>query len=123
MQSKFEQLGPELNTIVNSKLAQDTGNDKPDQTKVTNPSKSKEVTGHLILTIHTCSWASNLVKDKDNCLVSNQEGLVQVRLLWDKRHRTHIVRKNTLKLATISSLLFIRPILNKIQPFKNSKIY
>ena len=38
-------------------------------------------------------------------------------LLWDKQHETHMVRKSTLKLATISNLVYIGPILNEIQPF------
>ena len=38
-------------------------------------------------------------------------------------NEVHLVRKSTLKLATFSSLVFIRLILNEIQPFKNCKTY
>ena len=55
-----------------------------------------------------------------NCLISNREGLVWVCLLWGKQQETHIVRKSTFRLGKFSSLV---PILNEIEPFKNSKIY
>ena len=59
-----------------------------------------------------------------HCLVSNREGLgTSWFIVWDKRHETHVVGKSILKLATSSSLVFIGPILNEIQPFKNFKIY
>ena len=45
------------------------------------------------------------------------------RILWDKQNETQIARKSTLKLATFSSLVFIGPILNEIQPFKNYASY
>ena len=55
-----------------------------------------------------------------NCLISSREGLVWVCLLWGKQQETHIVRKSTFRLGKFSSLV---PILNEIEPFKNSKIY
>ena len=65
---------------------------------------------------------------KDTIIASLQieRGWVRVGLLWDKQHKTHnniIVRKSVLKWATFSSLVFIGPMLNEIQPFKNLKIY
>ena len=50
-------------------------------------------------------------------------GWVQVGLLWDKEHKTHIVRNSTLRLQKFWSLVLIGSILNKIQPLKNLKIY
>ena len=38
------------------------------------------------------------------------------------QHKTHIFRKGTPSLTKSSSFMFIGPILNKIQPFKNFKI-
>ena len=52
-----------------------------------------------------------------------ERGWVWVGLLWDKQHETQIVRKSVLKLATFSSLVFIGPILNEVQPFKNYASY
>ena len=53
-------------------------------------------------------------------LISNQE--VRVRVLWDKQHETHIVRKSTLRSGKISRLVSMGPISNKIQLFKNLTI-
>ena len=44
-------------------------------------------------------------------------------VLWDMGHNTHIARKSTLNFTTSSSLVLIKPILDEIQPFKNSKFY
>ena len=52
-----------------------------------------------------------------------ERGWVRVSLLWDKQQETHIVRKSKSKLAIFLSLVFIGPILNDIQPFKNFKIF
>ena len=52
-----------------------------------------------------------------------ERGWVRGSLLWDKQPETHIVRKSKLKLATISSLVFVGPILDDMQPFKNFKIF
>ena len=41
--------------------------------------------------------------------------------IMDKQQKTHIVRKS--RLGKFSSLAFIGPRLNRVQPFKNSKIY
>ena len=38
-------------------------------------------------------------------------------------HNTHIARKNTPNFTTSSSLVLIKPILDEIQPFKNSNFY
>ena len=65
-------------------------------------------------------------KDTIIALLQIERGWVRVGLLWDKQHKTHnniIVRKSILKWATFSSLVFIGPMLNEIQPFKNLKIY
>ena len=48
---------------------------------------------------------------------------VQVCLLWDMGHNTHIAKKSTLNFTTSPSLVLIKPILDEIQPFKNSKFY
>ena len=57
-----------------------------------------------------------------SCQISNQG--VWVGLLWDKQQDTYcqVVRKSTLRLGKISSLVLIEPILDKIQLFTNLKI-
>ena len=47
---------------------------------------------------------------------------VQVRVLWDQEHKTHIFRKSTLNFTKSLSFVLIGLILNKIQPFKKFKI-
>ena len=56
-------------------------------------------------------------------IFQTKRGWVRVRLLQDKQHKTHMVRKCTLRLGKMPSVVSIRPILNKIQLFKNFKIY
>ena len=38
-------------------------------------------------------------------------------------HNTHIARKSTPNFTTSSSLVLIKPMLDEIEPFKNSKFY
>ena len=56
--------------------------------------------------------------------ILRQAAGVQVGVLWDKQHSTHIkiVRKSTLRLWKMLSLMSIKTILNKIQLFKNLKL-
>ena len=48
---------------------------------------------------------------------------VRVCLLWDMGLNTHIARKSTLNFTTSLSLVLIKLILGKMQPFENSKFY
>ena len=58
-----------------------------------------------------------------HCLISNREVLGRIRVIWDKLHETHIVRKSTMRLDTFSSLVFIGSIFNEIQPSGRSVLY
>lgn len=53
--------------------------------------------------------------------LQTEGGWARVRLVWDKQYETHKIRKRKTIFAESSSLVFIEPILDVIQPFENSK--
>ena len=50
-----------------------------------------------------------------NCLTSNHGGSVRVRVLWDKQHYIHMVRKTKERFTKSKRFVFIGPILKEMQ--------
>ena len=50
-----------------------------------------------------------------NCLTSNQGGSVRVRVLWDKQHYIHMIRKTKQRFTKSTSFVFIGPILKEMR--------
>ena len=66
-----------------------------------------------------------MIQVRDHSAISYfqiERSWVRVDLLWDKQHEIHVVRKSTLRLWNMWSLVSIAPISNKIQLFVNLKI-
>ena len=59
-----------------------------------------------------------------HCRLSYRGGLgMSLCIMGYGTQHTHIVRKSTTNFSTSSSLVLIKPILDEIQPFKNSNFY